>query len=415
MRKIVSATVAVIALVACSSSNSNNGATTTKDAGSTTADGGGSAAGVVPADLRDVERDGEGLVSTTFGNYPDRTADWTRAASVLSLLQQVWVRGKAANPAMPAAQVKMVDDAIVALGAGIGAKDQEKAAYAANAVGLAVPEIFDSFHPDAPIGVVRMDAMYRQLGLDAHFKHLDAVKKDVDSLKSDWANTKGPVGTRAPTCHRVGGTATVTGDIDTSLANVDVALPAADVTTIEKESDNGALEIDTLELLFDCPADNVTPNHGLGAKCGSDADCDSGQACDKANAGGKCAPASSNKIGTPCNSTVDCGSDARSACQTASGDNYPGGYCFMEPCNDIEVCPSGATCVAIGGETPGCFKSCATDSDCRGSDGYVCQLFLTTPPKGFGPTDHACAFKCTRDTDCQSPLKCDVAAGKCTP
>ena len=278
MKKIVSAAVALIALVACSSSStSNDGVATTRDAGSTTADGGGTTVGVVPADLRDVERDGEGLVSTTFGNFPERTADWTRAASVLSLLEQVWVRGKAANPGMPAAQVKMIDDAIVALSAGIAAKDQAKAAYAANAVGLAVPELFDSFHPDAPIGVVRMDAMYRQLGLDAHFKHLDAVKKDVDSLKSDWASTKGPVGTRAPTCHRVGGTATVTGDIDASLTNVDVALPAGDVTTIEKESDNGALEIDTLELLFDCPADNVTPNHGLGAKCSSDADCDATQ------------------------------------------------------------------------------------------------------------------------------------------
>jgi hypothetical protein len=142
---------------------------------------------------------------------------------------------------------------------------------------------------------------------------------------------------------------------------------------------------------------------------------------------GKCAPAAGNKIGTACNSTVDCGGDSRSACNTAAGDGYPGGYCFMEPCNDVEVCPPGATCVAIGGEAPGCYKSCTKDSDCRVAEGYVCQLFSTAQPKGFGPSDHACAFACTRDADCQLPLKCpnptmpgvtkpgDATYGKCTP
>ncbi len=61
------------------------------------------------------------------------------------------------------------------------------------------------------------------------------------------------------------------------------------------------------------------------------------------------------------------------------------------------------------------FKTCATDGDCRLADGYVCQLFLTTSPKGFGPSDKACAFPCTRDADCQSPLKCNIASAKCTP
>ena len=372
-------------------------------------------AGIVPADLRDVERDGEGLVSTTFGPFPDRTPSWDRAAGVLVLLKQVWNRGKTANPNMPAAQVKMIDDAVATLDKAIVAKDQQSAAYASNAIGLAVPELFDSFRPDAPIGVVRLDAMFRQVGLDGHFKKADEVKKDIASMKSDWANTKGPVGTKAPLCHRVGGTATVAGDIDQSLANLDTASAANDTVTIEKESENGALEIDTLELLFDCPADNLKPDHGLGASCKSNAQCDSGQACDLMNGGGKCAPDPSNKIGTPCNSTTDCGTDPRSACATASGDKYPGGYCGMEPCNDIEVCPSGASCVAIGGETPGCFKNCATDADCRGADGYVCQLFITAPPKGYGPSDHACAFPCTRDADCQMPLTCDIPSKKCKP
>ena len=369
--------------------------------------------GTVPADIRDVERDGEGLVNTTFGAYPARTPDWNRATGVLALLKQVWARGKAANPGMPAKQVKMVDDAIATLDTAIAAKDQKSAAYASNNVGLACPELFAFFHPDAPMGVLRMDAVYRQVGLDGHFGNLPAATADVSSLKSDWAAIKSTVGTRVPTCHRVGGTATVASDIEASLANLDAA--PSDVKVLETESENGALEIDTLELLFDCPADNAAPAHGLGAKCTSNANCDPGQVCDTNNAGGKCAPDPSNKIGTACASTVDCGSDSRSACQTAAGDNYPGGYCFMEPCNDINVCPPGATCVALGGESPGCFKTCTADTDCRKSEGYVCQLFVTAPPKGYGPNDHACAFPCTRDADCQQPLTCDVVSGKCKP
>ncbi len=378
-------------------------------------DGGASSPGTVPADLRDVERDGEGLVTTTFGSYPDYKPDFVRASSVLGLLKQVWNRGKAANPGLPTAQVNMVDNAIVNLDAGIAAKDQKKAALAANEVGLACPELFDYFHPEAPQGVLRMDAVFRQVGLDAKFSDIAAITKDVAGLRSDWNAAKGAVGTRVPTCHRVGGTATVGGDIEMSLANMEAAIAKKDIPTIEQESENGALEIDTLELLFDCPPDDAAPSTGLGAKCTDDTQCDKGQTCDKANAGGKCAPDATNKIGTPCSSTVDCGTDGRAACQTEAGDNYKGGYCFMEPCNDINVCPPGGTCVSLGGESPGCFRSCAKDDDCRRADGYVCQLFATTPPVGFGPTDHACAFPCTRDADCHTPLTCDVAAGKCKP
>jgi hypothetical protein len=46
--------------------------------------------GEVPPDLRDVERDGEGLVNTTFGDTPTgHKADWGRAQGVLVLLEQV--------------------------------------------------------------------------------------------------------------------------------------------------------------------------------------------------------------------------------------------------------------------------------------------------------------------------------------
>ena len=368
---------------------------------------------VVPPDLRDVERAGEGMVSTTFGEYPARIPDWTRAAGVQAVLVQVWDRSKAATPDLPSASVTAVDDAVAALAVAIPAQNQQDAAFAANKVGLAVPELFDFFHPDAPKAIVRMDAVYRQVGLDAHFGDPTGVTADVTSLQSDWDGARAAIEARVPTCHRVAGTATIAGDIDASLANLSTA---TDTDTQERESENGALQVDVLELLFDCPPDDVVPGTGLGSACTSTADCDPGQVCDTANAGGRCAPdPSTAAIGGPCGTTVDCGTDSRSACQTEAGDNYPGGYCFMEPCDDVQVCPPGATCVSLGGETAGCFQSCTADADCRTAEGYTCQLFSTTPPTGFGPSDHACAFPCTRDADCHAPLTCVVATGKCTP
>jgi hypothetical protein len=383
--------------------------------------GSSSTPGVVPPDLRDVERAGEGLVSATFGAYPARTPDWSRTAQVYTILKTVWSKQKTATPDLPAQQVMEMEAAIAKLGTAITAMNQKDAAYAANAVGLAIPPLYDYFHPDAPPEIVRLDAVFRQVGLDVHFGDWTAALADLNSMKTDWNNSKTSVHTRVPTCHRVGGTATVEGDIEASLANLGPAIANMDKTVGETESENGALEIDTLELLYDCPPDNQTPTHGLGAVCHGAADCDVGQVCDTTNAGGKCAPDPANaSIGTRCTTTIDCGGDPRSACQTDAGDGYPGGYCFMEPCNDIQTCPPGATCVALGGESPGCFKACAADADCvrspaSATEHYVCQLFSTTPPVGYGPTNMACAFPCTRDADCHAPLTCDVASGKCKP
>jgi hypothetical protein len=390
----------LLAVVACSGSHAPATASTTH---------------VVPADLRDVERDGEGLVVTTFGAYPDRQPDWTRASAVLGLLREVWDRSKSAAPGLPADGSGQVDQAIADVDTALGA-DQERAAYAANSVGLAVPKLFGYYRPDTPIEIVRMDAVFRQVGLDAHFGHSTALAQSLALLKSDWSAMRGRVAARAPTCTRVGGTATVTDDIEQSLSVLDAALASSDLGAAEQETENGATEIDTLELLFDCPRGSELPTSGLGSACRTDADCAANAVCDMANAGGRCAPDPMlAQVGTPCTSTIDCGPYERSACNTEAGDNYPGGYCSLEPCDDVQTCPPGGTCVAVGGETPSCLAACATDADCRQAEGYVCQLFVTTPPTGFGPTDHACAFPCTRDADCQSPLRCDVAAGRCTP
>jgi hypothetical protein len=322
-------------------------------------------------------------------------------------------------PDLPATDVKRIDDAVAKLGPALMTKDQKTAVTASNEIGLAVPSLFAYFTPDVR-EVVDMDAVFRQVGIDAHFGVWDGAAADLTSLQSDWAKLKSGVAMRAPTCHRVGGTATVSSDIDASLANLAMSVPSKDQAGTENESDNGALEIDTLELLFDCPPDGPPPATGIGSACTKSSDCSAGQACDPANM--RCAPdPSTAKIGTPCMTTIDCGTDPRSACLTvtAAGDGWPGGYCGMEPCNDVDVCPPGATCVSDPHETPGCHASCTKDSDCRVAEGYVCQLFLTDPPGGFGPSTGGCGFKCKDDSGCNdngtTKLTCDVATGHCKP
>ena len=220
-----------------------------------------SGAGVVPPDVRDVERDGEGLVSATFGSYPARVPDWPRAATVDTLLKTVWNRAKQDFPQMPAASVAQLDSAIAALDVAILATDQHAAVIAANQVGLAVPDLFASFHPDSPKQIVRMDAVFRQVGIDAHFADWPGATADAASLTADWDASKAAVHAKVPLCHRVGGTATVEGDIDASLTNLATYVPAMLTTSSEVESENGALEIDTLELLYDCPPDEIGRAH----------------------------------------------------------------------------------------------------------------------------------------------------------
>jgi hypothetical protein len=74
-------------------------------------------------------------------------------------------------------------------------------------------------------------------------------------------------------------------------------------------------------------------------------------------------------VGGPCSSSSDC--------QFAPGDSIhqytpvclpePEGYCAL-PCHDGFGCWAGMSCT----QNHQCLKSCATDSDCRVSEGYGC-------------------------------------------
>ena len=406
MRPLLSSVALVVACVSCGSNKSS----TPANAGSCPRDG------TVIANMRDVERDAEGVSYAVFGPAPDHVADYTRATGVLSLLRQVWEKSNQECPDLPAKAVASVDSAIDTLDSSLPAEDQSASAYAANDIHLQMAPLFAYFNPDTPVEVVRMDAVFLRIGVDAWSEDWSAFSVDLDKLNRDWATLKDAAVAKIPTCSRVAGTASVVDDVDQSLANLADVISSHDLTLADAESDAGLLEVDILELLFDCPVGTDPPETGLGSACSVDDDCNNGLVCNHEIATGRCSPAAAEtKVGATCTTTVDCGSYSRNACNNEVGDGFPGGYCSMEPCDDVQVCSPGATCVAMPFETPACMQACSKDSDCRTGDGYACQLFPTTPPAGFGPTDHACAFPCSSDAECTTPLTCNVANGKCIP
>jgi hypothetical protein len=373
--------------------------------------------GVVLAQARDVEREAEGIATTAFGPPPDHVPDFATAGGILSLLVEVWDGTKSACPDLTPSVVTGIDDAIARLSIAIPAGQQADAAYAGNDVHIATAPLFDYFGRDKPVQLEEMDALFLRVGLDAWFGDWGSFESNLATIHDDWKIVSPVVDELTPVCHRVAGTQSVSGDVGKTIASLLGAGSSKDVDAAEIVSDDGLAEIDILEQLYDCPPDDQSPDSGLGSACTGDADCGGGDlVCDLENAGSRCAPdPTTTNIGAPCTTTVDCGTYERDACNNEIGDGYPGGYCTLEPCDDVQVCSPGSTCVSMPFETPACMATCTADTDCRTSEGYVCQLFPTTPPIGFGPSDHACAFPCVDNAGCTTPLVCDVATGRCTP
>jgi hypothetical protein len=97
-----------------------------------------------------------------------------------------------------------------------------------------------------------------------------------------------------------------------------------------------------------------------------------------------CAVGCSPKIGDHCRLNTDCGSSGTLVCDTT----YPNGYCTQFNCTP-DVCQNTAACVEIYPSVSGCpyddyrspsrtgrtfcLAQCKSNSDCRTSDGYVCD------------------------------------------
>lgn len=73
-------------------------------------------------------------------------------------------------------------------------------------------------------------------------------------------------------------------------------------------------------------------------------------------------------VGDPCTVASECGPGV-----CLNRDSAPGGLCSLACTVGGAACPAGSACVprAIDGDTAGCLRTCAKDSDCR--SGYTCR------------------------------------------
>lgn len=107
---------------------------------------------------------------------------------------------------------------------------------------------------------------------------------------------------------------------------------------------------------------------------------------------GKCkVDGTTTNVGAACMGSMPavCGTNQNASCLDSVIDDYPGGYCNVDPCSALDghLCPIGASCAQLNGENGQCFKDCSSDSDCRMSEGYFC-LDMTNDdhPGGLPPT-----------------------------
>ena len=101
-------------------------------------------------------------------------------------------------------------------------------------------------------------------------------------------------------------------------------------------------------------------------------------------------------IGSACSANADCG-------QGGTCLDLPGGYCSVANCSDASPCPSGASCWSLGDSGAYCLLDCQNQSECRGSDGYICDADNTcwqgTSSGGSSPV----GGPCDDDADCKDP------------
>ncbi|MDP9034777.1 MAG: hypothetical protein M3O50_08200 [Myxococcota bacterium] len=136
---------------------------------------------------------------------------------------------------------------------------------------------------------------------------------------------------------------------------------------------------------------------------------------------GKCKlDGTTTNVGAACmasNPTV-CGTDMNATCLDPAIDDWPGGYCNVDPCSALDghLCPVGGSCAQINGENGQCFKNCSTDADCRMSEGYIC-LDLTADDhgaSGCASGTSACWISGASHKVCSRPnLICPSAANNC--
>jgi len=290
---------------------------------------------------RDVEAEGEGLVVTTSG--PTRTArpDWTRSPRSLTVENRWRAQAPARVAQGPSGDVEQAIGELDNRDRRAGPKEAPRTPPMQRP-GCAV--LFRLLSLRRAAEIVRLDAIFRQVGSTPLWRWT-AAQSDLASMQQDW-HAKRTLSRNAYHCSRVGGMPAVVDDIRSVAASHSAAVTAADLPSAEHESENGGERrcirstAFRLSAWLSCAADGALV--GVQSRCRLRLR----PGVRHRNSGGRLRPDPSRHRSYRVHQQVDCGSYERAACTTEAGDNYPGGYCSLEPAVMLKSAPSRHLCRA---------------------------------------------------------------------
>jgi hypothetical protein len=321
-----------------------------------------------PPNLRQFESGAEAMSEAARGVLPAHVPDWPTAQAAYDADAQLWQQLKAPILAAKAnmASISAIEAALAAYATDVARQNQRAAETDANKITLAVPDLFDLFIYPAPTDTLRLDGTFRQLQIGAEYSDWAECQTWLDDTKTVWSRLKPLVQAQVPMGLSVAGAVTVVADVDATLQTIqlliiDKGAKSTDSADLDAQAQKGLDETDTCEQIFKSP----TPDAGgcTGAHFVMDP---KDGACKR--------DGTTTNVGAPCKGVAPgvCGTDQNASCLDQTLDDYPGGYCNVDPCTAVDFCPLGSSCVQLNGENGQCFKDCAMDSDCRAAEGYFC-------------------------------------------
>jgi hypothetical protein len=300
------------------------------------------------------------------GALPAHVPDWVGAQAAHDSTATLWGQVKPLVVAAGAqtATITEIESALAAYEADLTGRSQRGAETDANRITLAVPDLFDLFAYQAPTDTLRLDGAFRQLQIEAEYSDWAKARTDLDATRTVWNRLRPAVVAKAPSRPDIIGSATVAADVESALTGGqaliadDGGLPT-DSVNLEIQAQRGLDLVDVCEQIFmggtGCGGSHVTVDP-LDGKCKLDG--------------------TTTNVGAACKATdpAACGTDQNASCLDEQLDQFPGGYCNVDPCTDTvgHLCPLGSSCVELNGENGQCFENCSSDSDCRTAQGYFC-------------------------------------------
>jgi hypothetical protein len=212
-------------------------------------DAGGDDAGgktVAPTTLRAFESNAEGIGDAC------KASDFVKAQGVLGEANTNWpaLKPQAQQARASADLVKRVDDGLAKIGADIAARLQRECEADANALTLAVPDLFDLFAFPVPSDALRGDGVFRALEIDGEYADFTLAAADLESTKTVWARLEPVTAAQAPKRPDIPGTETVVVDMGMAIQGCAGAIAAKDAAALQTHAQNGLDLIDTVETIF---------------------------------------------------------------------------------------------------------------------------------------------------------------------